>query len=136
MVAVRKRTPTRLTVDEFLAWNADDLTGRRWQLVDGEPVPMAPARERHGAIQSEIGRLLANYLLDRGSENFRVPDLGVTCRAASDRVMTDDPVLLIEILSPSNESQTRSNIWTYTTGPAAAARHSGRFVPVGKPHAP
>lgn len=28
-----------------------------------------------------------------------------------------DPVLLIEILSPSNENETRANIWAYTTIP-------------------
>ena len=32
--------------------------------------------------------------------------------------MVPEPVLLIEILSPGNESQTRSNIWTYTTIPS------------------
>jgi Uma2 family endonuclease len=31
--------------------------------------------------------------------------------------MVPDPVLLIEILSPGNEAETRSNIWTYTTIP-------------------
>jgi Uma2 family endonuclease len=31
--------------------------------------------------------------------------------------MLPDPVLLIEILSPSNEAETRANIWTYTTIP-------------------
>src|SRR5689334_2864892 len=81
MVALRERAPTRMSVDEFLAWDAADASGRRWQLVDGEPVLMAPAAERHGAIQAEIGRL-------------------------------------IEILSPGNEGQTRSNIWTYATIPS------------------
>ena len=32
--------------------------------------------------------------------------------------MLQEPVLLIEILSPSNESETRSNIWAYTTLPS------------------
>jgi Uma2 family endonuclease len=32
--------------------------------------------------------------------------------------MVPDPVLLIEILSPSNEPKTRSNIWAYTTIPS------------------
>jgi Uma2 family endonuclease len=95
MVAMRDRTPTRMTVDEFLYWDADDLTGRRWQLVDGEPVLMAPAAEVHGAIQAEFAGLLRDHLLAgdsrcrviitpgivpriRANENFRVPDIGVT----------------------------------------------------------
>jgi Uma2 family endonuclease len=135
MAAMRKRLPTRMTVDEFLAWDADDVTGRRWQLIDGEPVLMAPAADVHGRIQAELIRLLGNHLLARGSrcsvvdapgiipriranENFRVPDLGVTCAPPSGKVMVPDPILLIEILSPSNEAKTRSNIWTYTTIPS------------------
>ena len=135
MVALQKRFPARMTVDEFLVWDADDLTGRRWQLMDGEPVLMAPAAEQHGAIQNELGRLLANHLAERASpcrviaapgivprvranENFRVPDLGVTCAPPSRDVMVLEPVLLIEILSPSNEPETRANVWTYTTIPS------------------
>jgi Uma2 family endonuclease len=44
--------------------------------------------------------------------------------------MTDDPVLLIEILSPGYEAKTRSNIWTYTTIPSVQeilAVHSTRM---------
>jgi Uma2 family endonuclease len=135
MVALRKRLPTRMTVDEFLVWDSDDVTGRRWQLIDGEPVLMAPAADAHTRIHAELVRLLGNHLLAAGSkcsvvvgpgivprirsnENFRVPDLGVTCAPPSGGVMVPEPVLLIEILSPGNESKTRSNIWTYTTMPS------------------
>jgi Uma2 family endonuclease len=135
MVAMRDRLPTRMTVDEFLVWDADDVIGRRWQLVDGEPVLMAPAAEVHGAIQAELAGLLRDHLLASGSrcrviiapgivpriranENFRVPDLGVTCAPPSQGVMVPEPVLLVEILSPGNEGKTRSNIWTYTTIPS------------------
>jgi hypothetical protein len=31
-------------MDEFLVWDAADLTGRRWQLIDGEPVLRALLR--------------------------------------------------------------------------------------------
>jgi Uma2 family endonuclease len=135
MVAMRNRLPTRMTVDEFLVWDADDVTGRRWQLIDGEPVLMAPAAEVHGRSQNELGRLLGNHLLATGrpcsvvsapgivprvraSENFRIPDLGVTCSPPSGGVMVPEPVLLIEIFSPGNEGKTRTNIWTYTTMPS------------------
>ena len=135
MAATGKRLPTRMTLDEFLVWDADDVTGRRWQLIDGEPVLMAPAAEVHGRIQAELARLLGNHLLAAGrpcsvisapgivprirsNENFRVPDLGVTCAPPSGGVMVPEPVLLIEILSPGNEVKTRTNIWTYTTMPS------------------
>jgi len=124
-----------MTVDEFLVWDSADMTGRRWQLVDGEPILLTPNTDVHGSISSELGRLLGNHLLASGrpctvvaapgivpkvraNENFRIPDLGVTCAPPSGKVMVPDPVLLIEILSPGKVAKTRSNIWTYTTIPS------------------
>jgi hypothetical protein len=31
-----------MTVSEFLSWDSGDPSGRLWQLIDGEPVAMAP----------------------------------------------------------------------------------------------
>ncbi len=124
-----------MTLPEFLSWDAADPSGVAWQLVDGEPVAMAPASETHAALQGEIGRQIGNHLLESGrpcrllsqpgivprvrsNRNFRVPDLGVTCAPPSQGLMVSDAVLLIEILSPSNEAQTRANIWAYTTIPS------------------
>ena len=135
MVALRKRAPAHMTVAEFLGWEPDDRPDRRWQLIDGEPVAMAPGSETHGAIQGELARLIGNHLLDRRSpcrvisepgvvprirsdRNYRVPDLGVTCAAPAQGQTVPDPVLLIEILSPSNEAATRANVWAYTTMPS------------------
>jgi Uma2 family endonuclease len=56
-----------MMVDEFLVWDADDVTGRQWQLVDGEPVLMAPAADIHGTIQAELIRLLGNHMVATGS---------------------------------------------------------------------
>jgi Uma2 family endonuclease len=134
MVAVRNSLPTRITVDEFLVWNSGDRSGRLWQLVDGEPVAMAPGSQNHGALQGEIGSLIRNHLRATrpscrmivtpgiishlGSKrNFRIPGLGVTCSQAAAELAVPDPILLIEILSPSNETETWRNIWAYTTIP-------------------
>src|SRR5205085_2144096 len=54
----------------------------------------------------------------RSETNFRIPDLGVTCAPPSDGYSVNEPVLLIEILSPSNETQTRINVWAYATIPS------------------
>ena len=137
MVALRSRVPARMTVDEFISWDSGDRSGRLWQLVDGEPVAMAPGSENHGALQGEIGRLIGNHLRTIGSgcrlivtpgivphlnanRNFRIPDLGVTCAPPSADVMVPNPVLLVEILSPSNEAETWRNVWAYTTIPTVA----------------
>lgn len=49
---------------------------------------------------------------------MRVPDLAVTCEAddPGQHAMAE-PILLVEILSPSNEAETRANVWAYTTIP-------------------
>jgi Uma2 family endonuclease len=136
-----------MTVTEFLSWDPEDPSGCPWQLVDGEPVAMAPGPESHAALQGEIGRLIGNHLLQRGGpcrllsqpgivprilsdRNFRIPGLGVTCAPPTLGLMVTEPILLIEILSPGNEAQTRANIWTYTTIPSVReilAVHSTRI---------
>jgi Uma2 family endonuclease len=47
-----------------------------------------------------------------------VPDIGVTCSPESGSHAMLDPILLIEVLSPSNEADTRANVWAYTTIPS------------------
>ena len=128
------KVPPLMTVADFLVWDAPD--SRLWQLVDGAPQAMAPASQTHGAIQNEIGALLRNHLLARGSPcrvitapgivprvqartNFRIPDLAVTCAEdAAEAHAVSAPMLIIEILSPSNRAETWSNVWTYVTIPS------------------
>ena len=96
---------------------------------------MAPSSPRHGSIAAQAARLIGNHLDQhpacrvviepgvqprvRGGINVRIPDLGVTCSpiAPEDRLLRA-PVLLIEILSPSNVDKTWANVWSYTTVPS------------------
>ncbi len=131
------RQPDRMTVAQFHDWQPDRHPDWRWQLVDGTPVCMAPASVNHGSIQAEAAFLLTAHLrssrpgcsvvvapgvLPRisATTNERVPDLGVTCTAPTGSQSMVDPVLLIEILSPSNEAITRDNVWAYATIPSVA----------------
>ena len=123
-----------MSVEEFLSWDPGD--GRAWQLVDGAPQAMAPASRTHGTLQGELGRLIGNHLQEmrnpctlvvapgvvphvQSSHNMRVPDLAVTCSEydAEEAGLTD-PVLIVEILSPSNQAETWANVWAYTTIPS------------------
>jgi Uma2 family endonuclease len=130
------RQPTEMTVPEFLAWNSGETDTHPWQLNDGFPQAMAPASEPHGAIQSELSRVIGNHLLAIGSpcrvittpgvvpkvrsaHNLRIPDLAVTCAPPARERTIGEPMLLIEILSPSNRPETWSNVWAYTTIPSA-----------------
>lgn len=125
----------RMTVAEFMEWSA--ATPGRWQLIDGEPVAMAPASDTHGSIQAEMAALIRNHLRARGlpcrvvvapgvvprlraSKNVRVPDLAVTCQAPSlqQRLLMEQPVMGAEILSPSNEDDTGRNLRSYASIPA------------------
>ena len=128
------RIPVRMTVDEFLAWDSGD--GRAWQLVDGEPQAMSPAKITHCALQSELGGLIREQLAALGGScvlvsnpgviphvqarhNVRVPDLAVTCsNYEKEESAVTQPVLIVEILSPSNHYETWANVWTYTTIPS------------------
>ncbi len=124
----------RMSVEEFLNWDSDDFL--KYELVDGEPRAMAPASRTHGMLQNELGRLIANHLRASGSScdvvanpgviprvlpdhNMRVPDLGVTCSPyQAEQAALPEPVLLVEILSPSNHAETWTNVWTYTSIPS------------------
>lgn len=126
----------RMSVAQFLQWEPGD--GQRWQLVDGVPEAMAPTIRTHGALQNEIGRLIGNYLLASDSDgsvcanpgvqprvnaayNFRIPDVAVVRGGYIDeeRLLTA-PLIAIEILSESNERETRANVWSYTSIPSVA----------------
>jgi Uma2 family endonuclease len=133
MVAALK-LPDPMTVEAFLDWETPK--GELWQLIDGTPCAMAPPSPLHGLIQSEANGLIRDHLRAKQSPcvilttpgviprlqsdtNMRIPDLGVTCTPArpGDAAMRD-PVLLIEILSPSNHAETWMNVWSYTTIPS------------------
>jgi Uma2 family endonuclease len=127
------KPPAEMSLSEFLAWDAP--SGVRWQLVDGEPVAMARASRAHGAPELELGGLIRDHLAAQGDqctvvaapgiiprvragENFRIPELAVTCtRYEAEEYDVSDPVLIVEILSPSNRSETWRNVWSYTTIP-------------------
>ncbi len=50
---------------------------------------------------------------------MRVPDLAVTCTEYEiEEAALSNPVLIVEILSPSNQAETWANVWTYTTIPS------------------
>jgi Uma2 family endonuclease len=143
-----QRKPPTMTVADFLDWGGDG-SGRKFQLVDGELRAMSPGSVTHGTIQMTLGRLIGNHLIGsdsrcrvvsepavatrvRANINLRVPDLGVTCTPDAPGQQTlPDPILLIEILSPGNASDTWDNVWSYTTIPSVreiAVVHSTRVL--------
>jgi len=131
MAAVAK-VPVWMSAAEFLVWEPGD--GLMWQLVDGEPQAMAPASRTHEVLQGQLAGLIWERLRGgpcsvvvapgviprvQASHNVRVPNIAVVCGDYDiEQAALSDPVLLVEILSPSNEAETWANVWTYTTIPS------------------
>lgn len=128
------KLPWRMTVRDFLSWEPGD--GRQYELVDGLPRAMAPPAVVHGFLQAELCARINDHLRRErpgcsvvvtpgvvprllSAHNVRIPDLGVTCGPLlPGQTSLPDPLLLIEILSPSNQAETWSNVWTYTSIPS------------------
>ena len=124
-----------MTVEEFLRWPGDG-TGRRYELVDGVVRMQDSGSDTHGTIQSRLTIIIGSHLDAtrphcrvvtnpgvaprlNADWNYREPDLGVTCAPNIAGVhMLPEPVLLVEVLSPSNMGKTWSNIPLYATVPS------------------
>jgi Uma2 family endonuclease len=133
--AHRTPLPPKMDVTDFLGWTGDG-TGTRYELVDGVLRAMAPASDAHNTIISRLVVLITRHLdakrpgcrvvtspgiqpRVRSEWNFRIPDLGVTCtQNQKGDVMTPDPILLVEVLSPGNATETWDNVMAYTTLPS------------------
>jgi len=133
--ALRKPPPPVVTTAEFFAWPGDG-SGRRYQLVDGEVRAISTGTTTRGLIQARLAYLIANQLEAstspchaiirpciaprvRASLNLRLPALGITAaRDERGQYILPDPIVLIEILSPGNASDTWDNVWSYTTIPS------------------
>jgi Uma2 family endonuclease len=121
-----------MTADEFFAM-PDDASGTKYQLINGYLVAMAPVAPIHSLLHAELTFLIGSHLktskslrwlgtktgiqpVIRHKTNVRSPDLGVSCTPLTldDKTMRD-PILLVEILSPSNEKETEANVWMYAT---------------------
>jgi Uma2 family endonuclease len=127
-MSAANQLPTLMTVAEFLNWPTPDGSDR-WELVDGVPVAMAPASDRHGTIHAQAVYLLAGHLADARPDcrvivepgtkpddhNLRIPDLTVTCGPTDPAARFSTPVLIVEILSPSNWQKTMRNVDSYVS---------------------
>jgi Uma2 family endonuclease len=102
-----------MTLAEFLEW--DDGSDRRYQLLDGVPMMMAPSLEAHGELALAFGAEIrtrlkppcrviseAGIVIPDRANTFYLADLAVTCAPREPgRRMVVEPVLVVEVLSPS-----------------------------------
>lgn len=132
MTTVAHKWPDATTVEEFLALAGSE----RCELVDGIVTSMAPATPIHGRLQARLAILIGNHLAKgkgpcwvatepgvqpraQARFNVRIPDLAVSCipERLDDKFM-QQPVLLVEILSPGNGKDTSSNVVAYSSIPS------------------
>ena len=111
----------RMSLDEFLRW--DEGTDTRYELIGGFPVAMVPPAEAHSMLAvylaSRIDAVLSarrpcRALIEAGitrpdrADTYFVADIAATCALVEPgRQATEDPFLIVEILSPSTERHDR-----------------------------
>ena len=106
----------RMTVDEFLVW-AEAQPGR-YELYNGIAYAMAPERAQHAKVKHRAAKSLEQGIEKAGCGCFMLPD-GMTVRVDKDTahepgalvycgpelppdaVEVSNPVILVEVLSPS-----------------------------------
>jgi Uma2 family endonuclease len=120
--------PFLMTAAAFVGWNTP---AGAWELVDGIPRAMAPPSVRHGLIRGGTGRVIGNHLAAQHTEcrisigaglrpndyNVRIPDITVSWGPLVDERLAE-PILVLEILSPSNANDTWGKVALYTTIPS------------------
>lgn len=132
--AATKAALPKMTVDEFLDWDSTGHVGKL-ELVEGQVRAMSPASGTHALVQGNIAGLLWAAFRTRKSpcrvgteapisprihanDNVRAPDLAVTCAPVSADKLFPAPVLIVEVLSPSNQRETWESIRALASVPS------------------
>ena len=133
-MSVAVTLPDLMTVEEFLRWRGDG-TGVIYELVDGVVRAQDPASDTHNTIFGNLHGHIWQHLRAhrpqcrvvptagiqprlRAKWNWRTPELAVTCVANKQSVhATEGAVLVVEVLSPTNERETWGNVPLYASLP-------------------
>ena len=129
-------TKTLLTGEDLWKIVAD---GSRYELSKGELLPMTPVGMRHGAVVSNLDRLLATYAKDnnlglvgpeigfrlaRNPDTLRAPDVAFISKerlekagGIPEKFADFPPDLAVEVLSPEDTvSEIQKNVEEYLAG--------------------
>jgi len=113
-----------MTIDEFDTYIESISNGKDFELIDGKPVLMGNPTEVHEQIAMNIAGALKPRMDTRGCRtyagNMRVqassdgtgkdkfkPDIVVRCGPVSTNTYVLDPVVIVEVLSPSTMDRDR-----------------------------
>lgn len=108
----------QLTIEEFLAFTDSRPDGERWELIEGVAIMNPSPVEYHQLVVLNIGRYLMAHkertgatwmpLLGVGTRvpasprSLPQPDVFVKQGDATDLAVTDDALVIVEVLSKSN----------------------------------
>lgn len=118
-VAVRAKR--RMRVPDFIEMIRPFPDEERWELLDGEPVLMAPQTVRHQQIVGNLMERLGpaarksgcralpglGMLHDEIDDYAPIPDFVVRCGPVPPGSYANDPVMVAEVLSPSTMDNDR-----------------------------
>ena len=131
MEGAEPKTAPHMTAAEFMDWDGGGHLGKL-ELVNGEVRAISPASGTHALIQANLTIMIGNQLKSKKSpcrvgteapvqpqmhanDNVRAPDLAVTCAPPSAGKTFPDPVLIVEVLSPSNQKETWDSVYAMAT---------------------
>lgn len=109
------RMDTRMRVAKYRDWIAPRPDCERWELLGGVPVLQGPQPGRHQRIITNIAKHLDVLAERRGCGAYPglailseamddyapIPDVVVQCGEPPDDGYTSDPLVVVEVLSPS-----------------------------------
>lgn len=102
----------RMTVEEFLVWQ--ESQDERYEFIDGAPRAMTGATHTHDIITANVLAGLHGQLKGKpcrvatsdiavriANGNLRRPDAIVECSTRTDGTVAHEPVVIVEVLSPT-----------------------------------
>jgi len=114
-------TPQFFSPQEYLNWESQQPI--KYEYINGQVFAMTGGTIPHNQVAINLAALLKNHLLGRGykvlggdakvgitdNDPFHYPDVSVTCdnRDRNARQYIRYPCLIVEVLSPSTESEDR-----------------------------
>ena len=126
----------RMTVEEILDW--DEGTDTRHMLVDGAIVATAPPSGFHIRIASNVAFAIQRHLkppcgamvavgIKLASDTCALADVAMTCEQLQPRKLMEQPLILVEVLSPSTR-RTDFGVKVLGYQELPSARESGRWT--------
>ncbi len=118
--------PTRMTVDEFLAWAVRQEHQGRYELFNGRVIMQQAHNWGHAQLSLQMHSLLA-AAIERAGVPFYAAPMGMTVRITKDFAFEPDalvaplpkprrtdleipnPVIVVEVLSPSTAKRDRTD---------------------------